>query len=216
MRLLCVLLAVCALALPAAAAEKGKSGENAQRALAKAQALLKQVNAQKAAAEAELAKLQADVAEKDKTLAKLQTDLKARDAALKTSESSLAEAKQHGAALDGQLGSTRDRLEKTEAKLREMIEKYKAQAQTLQTTQAEKTRLESELATRTRELADATGRNRQLVEANGELVDRYRKKGFVDVLTKHEPFTGIGSVQTENVVQEYEERREDARLEGER
>lgn len=213
MRVLCVLVTACALALPAAAAEKGQA-ESARRALAKAQALLKQVNAQKTAAEAGLAKLQADVAEKDKARAKLAADLQAREADLKTAERSLAEAKQHGAALDGQLGNTRERLEKTEAKLREVVDRYKAQAQTLQETRDARARLETELAARTRELADATGRNRQLVEANGELVDRYRRKGLVDVLMKHEPFTGIGSVATENVVQEYEERTEDASLQA--
>ena len=205
-----LLAAVCLFVAPAYA--ENAQADGAKRTLAKAQALLKQVNAQKAAAEAALAKAQAEAAEKDKALAKLKGDLKSRDADLKGAEGSLAAAKQRGEALDSQLGSTRDRLEKTEAKLRELIEKYKAQAQTLQETRQAKADLESRLGARERELADAIARNKQLYETNAELIERYRKKGVFDALLQREPLTGLKSVDTENIMQDYQERAEDARL----
>lgn len=56
------------------------------------------------------------------------------------------------------------------------------------------------------------GKNVQLLDLNGELIERYRAKSCADSLAEADPFTGIGKVRLENLVDEYRERLRGARF----
>lgn len=47
-------------------------------------------------------------------------------------------------------------------------------------------------------------KNQAMLETNGELVRFYQDKGFWDKVGDLEPLTGIGKVNTENTVQDYQ------------
>ena len=59
------------------------------------------------------------------------------------------------------------------------------------------------------ELKRCVGNNHQLVSMNEKLVDNYSKKGCWDSILQDEPFTGINQVKVENILQEYRFKNED-------
>ena len=196
--------AMLMLLAPAAIADQGA---DAAQALARAQALLKQVGAQNQQLQVELAKVQGDTAIKlhksDRQVAKLQQDIKDKTATLEEAQKSLAASSQRNSALDHDLGRTRERLKQTEAKLREVIAKYHELARNLQQTRAEKADVEQHLAEETRRREDAEAKNQKLYQLNAELLKKFDDKGVMDALLQHEPFTGIKEVQMENLQQDY-------------
>ena len=196
--------AMLMLLAPAAIADQGA---DAAQALARAQALLKQVGAQNQQLQVELAKVQGDTAIKlhksDRQVAKLQQDIKDKTATLEAVQKSLADSSQRNSALDRNLGRTRERLKQTEDKLREVIAKYHELARNLQQTRAEKADVEQHLAEETRRREDAEAKNRKLYQLNAELLKKFDDKGVMDALLQHEPFTGIKEVQMENMQQDY-------------
>lgn len=54
--------------------------------------------------------------------------------------------------------------------------------------------------------------NKKLFEINQELLGNYENKGVWDVLQEKEPFTGFASVKLENLIQEYQYKNEDLKL----
>jgi len=62
------------------------------------------------------------------------------------------------------------------------------------------------------ELKQCVGNNHQLVLMNDKLVDNYSKKGCWDSILQDEPFTGINQVKVENILQEYRFENEDLKV----
>jgi hypothetical protein len=54
--------------------------------------------------------------------------------------------------------------------------------------------------------------NTQLRTINQELLDRHHDRGLFDALAEAEPFTGLGQVRLENVVEEYRYRIDDLKV----
>ena len=69
------------------------------------------------------------------------------------------------------------------------------------------------LQKRTRDYDRCFKHNQQMAEAAGELLVRYQNKKVWDALSEKEPFTGIGKVELEHLVQEYGFKIEDHSLE---
>jgi len=189
-------------ALPVRAADPKL--EAAQRGLAKAQQLLKQVAAQKQAIEAEKAKVDAELAALKKKLESTQTELATRTG-------DLEQAKAGGAALTGKLKSTEADLQRTEGQLADVVAKYRQLAGEHRDLTAAKQSTDADLAFTQQELGTCEGNNLALVEHNMALLGKYGDKSVLDVLKQREPFTGIGAVAVENVLQEYRFKLEDER-----
>ena len=202
-----IMAMVSAVLIGAAPAGFADQASDSAQVLARAQALLKQVGAQKQQLEIELAKVQADTAIKlhksDQQIAKLKQDIKDKTATLEEAQKSLTASTRHGAALDRDLGRTKARLKQTEDRLREVIGKYRELAANLQKTKVDKSDLEHRLAQETRRREDAEAKNEKLYQLNAELVKKFDDKGVMDALLQHEPFTGIKEVQIENIKQDY-------------
>jgi hypothetical protein len=62
------------------------------------------------------------------------------------------------------------------------------------------------------ELKQCVDNNHSLVLMNDKLVDNYTKKGCWDAILQDEPFTGINQVKVENILQEYRFENEDLKV----
>jgi chromosome segregation ATPase len=76
----------------------------------------------------------------------------------------------------------------------------------------EKQRLESDLQQEKQMVRRYVSHNERLAEIATELVDRYRNKKAITSALEKEPFTGIKKVEMEKLLQEYEDRIDDHKL----
>lgn len=201
------LVSMMALSMALAPSAAADQGADTAQVLARAQALLKQVGAQKQQLEVELAKVQADTAIKlhksDQQIARLKQDIKDKTATLEEAQKSLTDSTRRNSALNHDLSRTKTRQQQTEDKLREVIAKYRELARNLQKTNVEKADVEHQLAKETRWREDAEAKNQKLYQLNADLLKKFDDKGVMDALLQHEPFTGIKEVQIENLRQDY-------------
>lgn len=191
------------LVLPALAANLALAQQNPEQALVRAQALLRQVSAEKQQLEVENAKLQAEIASLDKELA-------AAEARLKETGLDLASRQRESSRLNDRLVLLQGRLERTEERLREAVDAYRNTSRELRQAQLDGTDLDSRLAETRAALDDSERKNLALYQANVELLKLYKKKGPLDALFQKEPVTGLKQVQIENIVQEYQFQLEDS------
>ena len=78
----------------------------------------------------------------------------------------------------------------------------------------EKNRL-FEIATNQMQAIDqCVGNNKKLFNINIELLSIYEKKGVWDSLTQAEPFSGLSQVEIENLIDDYQYKLEDLRVEA--
>ncbi len=79
-----------------------------------------------------------------------------------------------------------------------------------QASETERRRLDAAAAAQSaalrKEIAMCGDRNEKLHQLGIELLDRYQKKGVRDALLQAEPFTGIKSVEVENLVEAYRDK----------
>ena len=175
-----------------------QTNDQTQQAMARAQALLRQLAQEKATVDAELSKLRAENAKLKKDATRVQGELA-------DSSSALATAAREAAGVRANLGRSEQRLERTEARLREVIAKYREKAASLRDTGTERDELKAQLATVSRQLADAERKNLALYQINKKILAEFEQEGPWDGLLRKEPFTGLKRVEIENLVQDYED-----------
>lgn len=184
---------LAAIALIACAAPlHAQQDQSAQKALAKAQFMLRQVSGEKEQLQTEVGALKQQVDQLTKQLA--QTKSAADDDRQKLAQkldASVGQWKQHSEKLSEQLGAGREQLKET---------------------LAQRAQLEQHLQQQTDNFSKCYVNNKKLYELNTELLGRYQGKGFADVLEQKEPFTGIKQVEVENLVQDYQYRLDDLKL----
>ena len=202
------LAALCLWGLAGVAAAEGDDG---QRAVARVQALLKQVNAQKQAAEAELAKTRQQLAEQEAALADAKAAASAQRKALQETTADLGAAKGRSAALEGDLARLRERLAKTEERLKDTSGRLRDTTKSLRETETAKRQIEAELAGTVASLKDADGKNEALHAVNKALIDHFGREGFFGRLLRTEPVTGLAGVRAENFLQDAANRNDDHR-----
>jgi len=190
MSVVSMLLAGCVLSNSVMAAPRQPAVDNS--ALVKLQATIKTLTAERDAATAETATLKSEV-EKLK---------KENSAAVSTKE-------QLGSELSAQKSSNsevRDRLEKTNAKLLEVIEKYKVLNQAKADLGNELTTAKGKQQATEQQLTTCNGHNVKLLQSAQELLDRYQSKGTVATLLQDEPILQFQSVEMETIAQEYQDK----------
>ena len=179
------------------------------RALAKAQAMLKQVNAQKIAAETELAKARLELTDKTGQLERLGTELKSSKAGLEAADARLDAADRSSKALGGELEKNRTTLAATREKLATLTERHKATTASLRATEAARAELEATLAATRTELQDSEQKNLALYEANQALLEEIGQQTHFTRFLRAEPLTGLGQVKVETILQEYRHKLDD-------
>jgi chromosome segregation ATPase len=183
--------------------------DRGQQALARAQALLRQVSAQKQELEAANARLTAQ-------LAALESRLGSAEARLKETSLNLQSQQRKAERTGGALESTQERLGRTETTLRDANDKLRAANAGLREQQQAAAELKTRLEKAEADVADSERKNLQLYQANVELVAMYRNKGPLTALMHKEPVTGIKRVGLENTLQEYQFKLDDALTERNR
>jgi len=76
----------------------------------------------------------------------------------------------------------------------------------------EKNRLFNVATEQTRSLDLCVGNNEKLYTINREILSQYEEKGVWDSVTQAEPFSGLTQVQIENLVDDYQYRLDDLRV----
>lgn len=155
------------------------------KALERAQFMLRQLNSQKVQLEKQNAGLKAEIDTLKKESAKQ----------LKKEKAGNKKLGMAGKKKDKYIIKLKDKLRETLIALRKS-EKERLQANTIG----------QSLDT---ELKRCVENNHSLVLMNDKLVDNYTKKGCWDSILQDEPFTGINQVNVENILQEYRFENED-------
>ena len=159
-----------------------------QAALSKAQFMLKQATTEKAAVEQELAKLKAEFAQFKKS-----------------SESQLQVREQGAARLAGSVTEMKERYV-------ELADKYQQLQQNYKQAMLAGRMSEAKLEQQQQNFQLCFDNNKKLFDINQELLGNYENKGVWDVLQEKEPFTGFSTVKLETLIQEYQYKNEDLRL----
>jgi chromosome segregation ATPase len=170
-----------------------------------------------------IAKLQQEKAdlerEKSETAAKLTAATADLDKLKKTNAESqkrlVTVERQAGAA--GQESKTlREKLDTTDKRVSELTtDKHnleKTAEENQKRWQAEQQALQGKLTAEEEYGQICTKKNQQLARVTSELMARYQKKGVWAALVNAEPLTGLSSVETENLLQDYSDRVEENKI----
>lgn len=182
-KMLPVLLLMLPCAMPAMADERAL-----QQALAKAQFMLKQATAEKLAAEQALAALKQEF-----------------ETFQKKSESRMQSQEQGAVKLAGNISALKERYIALADKYQTLQLEYRQAIQTGKTT-------EQALQQEQKKFDLCFDNNKKLFDINQEILGNYQDKGLWEVIREKEPFTGFASVQLEELIQEYQYRNEDMKL----
>jgi chromosome segregation ATPase len=186
---------------PAARAEAPKQDAALQQVLRKAQGALRQLSQEKAQLETDKAAL----AEQVKKLEAQVQKLEPLQGEVERQKSAAASLQAANSGLEGQLGSSRQRESQLHAKLQDIVTKAKQ-------IQADNLHLVEAVKEREQWISQCGIKNADLQKTGGELIERYKAKGFWDKVGEVEPFTGIGKVKTENLEQDYRYKLQDLKV----
>lgn len=189
----CLLLSCLPLLVQAAPREAGKQDAGAVQKL---QAMVKSVTSERDAAKAETAKLTAELdqlkKESSKSLATVTAAKEQLDSELTAQKSSNTEV--------------HDRLEKTNTRLLEVIEKYKELNQAKNMLATEFNAMKAKQEATEQQLNICSEHNVKLLQSAKQLLDVYQHKGTLSTLLQQEPILQFNSVEMETIVQEYEDK----------
>ncbi|OAI01118.1 hypothetical protein [Methylomonas methanica] len=164
-------------------------------AVLKLQAMVKSLTAERDAAKAESAKLAEELQE-------LEQLKKAHSAAVAAKEQISSEL----SAQRNSNGEVRERLEKTNARLLELIEKHREVSQAKADLQAQLSATNAKQQATEQQLGVCDTHNVKLYEAAKELLERYENKGALASVLQREALLQFNSVEMETIVQEYEDK----------
>ncbi|NOV28805.1 hypothetical protein [Methylomonas sp. ZR1] len=164
-------------------------------AVLKLQAMVKSLTAERDAAKAESAKLAEELQE-------LERLKKAHSAAVAAKEQISSELSVQRNAN----GEVRERLQKSNARLSDVMEKHKEVSQAKADLQAQLTALTTKQQATEQQLGVCDNHNVKLYEAAKELLARYEDKGALASMLQNEALLQFNSVEMETIVQEYEDK----------
>ena len=102
-----------------------------------------------------------------------------------------------------------EKIEETDKKLQELTLLHSETSQTLQKTQTEKDQERKRLDG---EVQICEKKNTALYGLSIELIEKYRSKGVVASILQAEPFTQLERVRVDNLLQDYKEKAEGAKM----
>lgn len=164
-------------------------------AMAKAKFMLRQASAENSQLKSENQKLLADNKALEKQLAELEKKY-----------SKLADRSEKAKSAMG------NRVDSLNDKLTEVLSSSRETELKLKQTSQEKQQLLNMAATQTEKMELCISNNHRLYEINQELLGKYENKGIWSVLSQEEPFTGLKQVEIENLVDDYQYRMDDLRV----
>lgn len=199
-------LLICAASMDAALAAPRETGGNA-KIVNKLQAMINEITTERDRLKTENAKISAEL-ETLKGQAKQE-----KEAAVVLEERLNAELSSQKASSD----EIRGRLDNTTDKLREVIDKYNALNRAKNELAVEYANLQNNQQFTASELKMCESKNIKMYEGAKEVIDGYhncQNKGIVDTLIESEPFLQIKNVEFETIIQEYEDKLNKQKYQG--
>lgn len=212
---------ICALALLlglAGVLAPAHAQDREREALRRAQQMISRLQQDNAALQREKAELEqrANVAEAGLKTAKAEADR------LRRASRALAAAEKGKAELEGRLAQSEAQLQDTMEKAREQLTSLRQELQrkqeTLDTTRREGEEANAQLSSRLAEQAQRAEaceeQNAQLYTVTMDLIARYREnRGVWEKFLLSEPFTGLKSVEVENLLADMRSKAKDHKIE---
>lgn len=166
-----------------------------QAAVAKAQAMLRQISSEKEALQAEKAQLEEELAKKDKKIESLDKKLQHAEKSLKSSADT---ANRYQDAVAAQ----RARMEEMRGKFQALVDKYRELVAALKLVEMERVALQDKTAQQVGEIEACGKKNGELYQAALDMIEKYENKGVWEALLQQEPVTQLKRVEIENIVDE--------------
>jgi predicted RNase H-like nuclease (RuvC/YqgF family) len=193
-------IAAVALVLTLTGAYSGTAAAEARRdaggdAVRKAQLMMRQLMQEKSRLEAENARLSGELEAAREELARQEKDLSRQLQASRASNAKLS-----------------DRVRSDHERMQELMDRYNTTLQMLRVEQQNVVLLRNAVEERNQWIDTCKSNNDALFATNMELVEKYRDKGFLKMLSQTDPLTGIGDVQLEVVAEDYRYRLEDLQV----
>ena len=213
------LAAVCVVLFAPCAASHAQQESKEREAMRRMQQQLSKAQSDVAAAQREKGELEQKVKATEAELAKLSGQI----GKLRKDAAALSRAEKDNAELRGRLGATEDRLKETAQQLQKQTSALERQ---LQETQSEAQKSAAEAQRRQGELQAALekegdrsrvceAKNAKLYSVTMDLVAKYKQtRGAWEKFLMSEPFTGLKSVEVENLLEDMRERAAEAKVEA--
>lgn len=206
-------VAAVTLSLPAANAQ-----DREREALRRAQQVISKLQQDTAALQREKTELEGKLktAEEELKNAKAQTDR------LRRSTKALQAGEKYNAELQSKLAQTETRLKETNQSAQQQVAGLRKDLQHTQDTlevnrrdsEQAAAQLSGQLAAQTRRAEACQEKNAQLFSVTIDLIDRYRQhRGAWEKFLISEPFTGLKSVQVENLLDDMRDKANDNKIE---
>jgi chromosome segregation ATPase len=128
------------------------------------------------------------------------------DAAAKAAEADHANYEQAVAEFNRRLSDQNDTISKLEATLEKWKGAYDQAANVARAKEAERAKLAAAAQQLNTRATTCETKNDALFKVANEILDRFAKVGFGDVLASREPFIGFKRVELENIVQNYQDK----------
>ena len=164
-----------------------------QAAIAKAQAMLRQMALEKDALQSENSQLEEELKKKDKKIEKLNSKIERTDKSLKNTSDTVARYQEAVASQRQRMGEMRDKFQK-------LVDKYRELVSALKLVEAERTGLQTRSAQQSAALDECGKKNNELYQATLDMIEKYENKGVWDSLLQQEPVTQLKRVEIENIV----------------
>lgn len=157
--------------------------------------------------EARRAQAQLSVVQKEKAVLAAQLDELKKQLSDLGSKSAVLEKKTGGQRK--QVAELSEKYQETEKNLQQMTLQFSETSQTLQQLQKEKEQEQKQLSG---DVLVCEKKNAQLYQISTELMEKYRDKGIFSVLLLAEPFTQLKKIKMQNLMQEYQDKAETAKI----
>ena len=159
-------------------------------------------------------KLTQEKSDLERAKADLETQARESAAKLEAARRSAARAAARSATMDEDLRRAREEQAQTASRLDEATARLAEQQRARAAADAQIAVLKRVVAAGEKHLAVCEDKNLRLYRYGRDMAVLYQKKGAFDALWQGEPFTGIGQVDIENLLEEYRERLDGEKLDG--
>ena len=199
--ILTVALAASTGALAQSARSSGGGGGNDARF----QAMINQLNGEKANLEREKAKLETEIKSLKADLAKAESKADATAGRLQSANASAARLQRTNE-------SAQLAIDRYKQREQELISEFRKTIDILRDTESEKTRLGGELAETRLEYRECARHNTEMFDIASDVLDAYENKGLFTRASQGEPFTKLARVRVQNIADEYRYALEDNQI----
>lgn len=161
----------------------------------------------------ERAALQAENAQMKQELERLKQDLVKASSGRAALENRARAAEANASRGQATSQQTEEQLERSRGQLQELVTKFRETTQTLRDVETDRDTIKGQLSQRERDFKTCVDRNVGLYTLNSEVLGWVENRGVWSALTEREPFTRLKRVQLENLIDDYEYRADELRLE---